>query len=364
LSIHNPISGIITPNAARHLEISVKLDIALGAQGNQLQTVGTLAQRADELGFAGLWAPETQHDPFLPLTLAATHSDHLQLGTAVAIAFPRSPLVIAHTAWDLQALSNGRFILGLGTQVQAHIERRFSGVWDAPVARLRDYIGAVRAIWASWQGDDKIDYQGNYYRHTLMMPFFNPGPIAHPHIPIFIAGVNRGMAALAGELCDGFHVHPFHSAAYLRDHLRPQIEAAATRAGRTIADIELSGSIFVITGADAEELERARAAARSQIAFYASTPSYRAVLAHHGWTRAGEQLSRFATTRRWDAMPALITDEMLAIFAVEAPPDEIGAAVRERYVGLLDRVTFYRPFIPDQNEAMWRAAIEVIQGVG
>lgn len=342
-------------------ENAVKLDVTLAVEGNHLPTIAAVARRADELGFAGLWTPETQHDPFLPLALAAEHSERIQIGTAVAIAFPRSPLVLAHTSWDLQAQSGGRFILGLGTQVQAHIERRFSSVWDAPVARLRDYIGALRAIWASWQGDGKLKYEGTHYRHTLMTPFFNPGPIANPHIPIFIAGVNKGLAGLAGELCDGFHAHPFNSATYIRERLRPQIAAGAERAGRSINDIELACSIFVITGSNAAEVEQARAAARSQIAFYASTPTYRTVLECHGWERVGEQLSRLAATKRWAEMPALISDEMLATFALEAPPDRVGQAVRKRYAGLLDRVTFYMPFVPDQHEALWKMAIQSIQ---
>src|SRR5262249_28418379 len=158
----------------------------------------------------------------------------MQLGTAVAIAFPRSPMVLAQVAWDLQALSGGRFILGLGTQVKAHIERRFSMTWDTPVRRLRDYIGALRAIWSSWQGDGRLDYRGPFYQHTLMTPFFNPGPIAHPRIPIYIAGVNKGLAGLAGELCDGFHVHPFHSVNYLRQVVREEITAGVARSGRSI----------------------------------------------------------------------------------------------------------------------------------
>ena len=338
----------------------MKLDLAIGGEATTLAALPATARAADALGFGALWVPETQHNAFLPLALAAEHSERMGLGTSVAIAFARSPMVVAQAAWDLQAYSGGRFVLGLGTQVQAHIERRFSVQWDQPVARLRDYIGALRAIWSSWAGDGKLDYRGPFYQHTLMTPFFNPGPIAHPRIPIAIAGVNAGLARLAGELADGFHVHPFNSAAYLRDQLRPAIVEGAARAGRAIASVELLASVFVITGADERAIEGARAAARSQIAFYASTPSYRPVLASHGWERAGEQLSRLAATKRWAEMPALITDEMLGTFAVEAPPHELGQAVRERYNGLLDRVAFYTPFVPGENEALWRGAIKAM----
>jgi probable F420-dependent oxidoreductase len=341
-------------------EATVKLDLALGGEATALAALPAAARAADALGFGALWVPETQHNAFLPLVLAAEHSKRMLLGTSVAIAFARSPMVTAQAAWDLQALSGGRFVLGLGTQVQAHIERRFSAAWGQPVARLRDYIGALRAIWASWQGDGKLDYRGPFFQHTLMTPFFNPGPIAHPRIPIAIAGVNRGLARLAGEVADGFHVHPLNSAAYLREQLRPAISEGAARAGRDPAAVELLASVFVITGADERAIEQARAAARSQIAFYASTPSYRPVLASHGWERAGEQLSRLAATRRWAEMPALISDEMLHAFAVEAPPHRLGEAVRERYAGLLDRVAFYLPFAPGRDEALWRAAINAI----
>jgi probable F420-dependent oxidoreductase len=339
----------------------MQLDLALPVEGNRLAGVAELAQRADQLGFAALWTPETQHDPFLPLVLAAQHSQRLQIGTGVAIAFARSPMVVAQSAWDLQALSGGRFLLGLGTQVQAHIERRFSAPWGAPIERMRDYIGALRAIWQSWQQGTPLQYQGSYYTHTLMTPFFSPGPISHPDIPIYLAGVNKGLASLAGELCEGFHVHPFHSPAYLRERLRPQIERAAERAGRPANAVQLAGSVMVITGSNEAELEQARQQARSQIAFYASTPSYRVVLESHGWGRVGERLSRLAATRRWAEMPALIDKEMLAAFALESEPDQLASALHARYAGLLDRATLYLPFVPGQNEPFWQTIIAGLQ---
>jgi probable F420-dependent oxidoreductase len=291
--------------------------------------MAAVARAADELGFAALWTPETGHNPFLPLTIAAEHSTRMQLGTAVAIAFPRSPMVTAQIAWDLQAFSGGRFILGLGTQVKAHIERRFSGTWDAPVARLRDYIGALRAIWACWQsGGTRLNYRGEFYQHTLMTPFFSPGPIEHPQIPIYIAGVNTGLAQLAGEICDGFHAHPLNSAKYLHEVLRPQIAAGAAKAGRDPAACQISGSVFAITGPDSATTDRLREMVKMQIAFYASTPTYRAVLECHGWEAVGEQLSRLAAQQRWPEMGALVTDEMLDAFAVEAQPERLRAPSR------------------------------------
>jgi probable F420-dependent oxidoreductase len=270
-------------------------------------------------------------------------------------------MVTAQIAWDLQALSRGRFILGLGTQVKAHIERRFSGTWDSPVGRLRDYIGALRAIWRAWQTGGRLDYRGQFYQHTLMTPFFSPGPIADPHIPIYIAGVNEGLARLAGELCEGFHVHPFHSVKYINEIVRPQVAVGAGRAGRAPSDVTLVSSVFAITGPDEAAIETTRKLAREQIAFYASTPTYRIVLERHGWQDVGEQLSRLAAAKRWGEMGALIGDEMLEVFAVQAPLDRIGAALRARYGGVLDRVFGYLPYVPGALDAAWRDIAAAVQ---
>ena len=338
----------------------MKLDVGMSVETDQLVSAANVARAAEQLGLAGLWTNETKHDSFLPLVLAAQQSTRLELGTAVAIAFPRSPMVMAQTAWDLQAFSGGRLLLGLGTQVKAHIERRFSTTWDAPLARLRDYIGALRAIWTAFQTNVPLRYEGPYYRHTLLTPFFNPGPIAHPQIPIFIAGVNTGLARLAGEVAQGFHVHPFHSAHYLAEVLRPAIAGGAAAAGRNLDEVVLATSVFVITGASAGEREVLRAKVREQIAFYASTPTYQGVLAAHGWEDAGAALSRLARAQRWREMGALIDDRMLATFALEAEPDALGTALRERYSGLVDRVSLYLPFVPGERDAFWRATAEAL----
>jgi probable F420-dependent oxidoreductase len=335
----------------------MKLDVAVPVEGNPLPGMAAWARAADELGFAALWTPETAHNPFLPLVLAAEHTRRITLGTSVAIAFPRSPMVTAQVAWDLAGLAEGRFILGLGTQVKAHIERRFGVAWDAPVARLRDYIGALRAIWASWQDGTRLNYKGDFYKHTLMIPFFNPGPSAYPHIPIYIAGVNSGLAQLAGEVCDGFSAHPLNSAKYLREVLRPQIAEGAQKAGRSIEQVAIAGSVFAITGRDEASIARTRAFAKQQISFYGSTPTYRAVLECHGWAALGEDLSKLAAAQRWAEMPALISDEVLAELAVEAPPEQLGATIRERFDGLFDRVTLYTPFVPGQDDDFWRGLV-------
>ncbi len=336
------------------------LDVTLPVDANPLPIAARVAAAAEELGFGALWAPETAHNPFLPLALAAEHTGRIALGTAVAIAFPRSPMVTAQVAWDLAAMSRGRFILGLGTQVRAHIERRFSAQFDQPVARMRDYILALRAIWNCWQTGEPLRYRGQFYQHTLMTPFFNPGKIEHPHVPIYIAGVNSGLAQLAGELCEGFHAHPFNSAKYLREQLRPQIAAGAAKSGRDPSACSVAGSAFVITGADTAQREQLRALVRQQLSFYASTPSYRPVLECHGWGEVGEQLSQLAAQQRWAEMPALISEEMLATFAVEADPADLGPAVYERFNGLLDRVSLYMPFVPGQMDDFWRGIVRAL----
>ena len=338
----------------------MKLDANLGTEGRYLRNVNDIARAAEALGFAGLWTSETKHDGFLPLAIAAGATEKIELGTSVAIAFSRSPMVIAQTAWDLQALSDGRFILGLGTQVKAHVKRRFSMPWDRPVARLREYILALRAIWQSFQSEGPLKFEGEFYRHTLMTPFFNPGPIEYPEIPVYIAGVNTRLATLAGELCDGFHVHPFHSPEYLRRTVEPAIAEGAEKEGRDPERVELATSVFVVTGENAVEVEEQREKMRAQVAFYASTPTYRTVLEAHGWEDVGEELGKLARDKKWDEMPKLITGEMLDAFCVEAAPEEVGPALEERYEGLIDRVALYTPFVPDERDDFWRATIESV----
>jgi len=336
----------------------VKLDAALGTEGNYLGEIDRTARAAEDLGFAGLWSNETKHDGFLPLAIAANETSEMELGTSVAIAFSRSPMETAQTAWDLQDLSDGRFLLGLGTQVKAHITRRFSMPWDRPAARLREYILAVREIWKSFQTEGSLDFEGEFYRHTLMTPFFNPGPIEHPEIPVYIAGVNTRLARLAGETCDGFHVHPFHSPEYVRHTVKPAIAEGAIDVGRNPEQVVLATSTFVIAAENKEETEEQRESVRAQISFYASTPTYRTVLETHGWEEVGERLGTMAREKKWREMPALISDEMLAAFAVEATPDELGAALIERYEGLIDRVSLYLPFVPGERDGFWRKVME------
>lgn len=317
-----------------------------------LSMVPPIALEAEALGFNTLWGSETTHNPFLPGTLVAEHTTRIKYGSAVAVSFARSPTTMAYTAWDLAEASKGRFILGLGTQVKAHIERRFGMHWpDSPVKKLREQIAAIRALWHSWQTGERLNYRGDYYKLTLMSPFFNPGPLDHPEIPIYIAGVNPGMARLAGEVADGFLIHPFHSPQYMEEVILPAIEQGAIKADRKRQDISISVTAFIIS--DAEEREFAR----QQIAFYASTPSYRPVMALHGWSDQAETLSSLAARGKWSEMPAVINDDMLAVFTTIASSDDLAARLKERYHEIADRLNLYMPFVPGERDSFWRDLI-------
>ena len=317
-----------------------------------LSAIPNIAQAAERLGFNTLWSTETMHDPFLPGPLILEHTHSLGFGTAVAIAFARSPATLAYTAWDLAQVSQGRFILGLGTQVKAHIERRFGMPWPESVTgKLREQIEAIRAFWSSWQNNQPLNYRSEHYKLTLMSPFFNPGPIQYPDIPIYIAGVNTGLAKLAGEVAQGFHAHPFHTPRYLGEVVLPAVSQGASKAGRTRADIKVSTSAFIITSPEEENFVRA------QLAFYASTPSYRPVMALHGWEDTAHQLSALAARGQWAEMPALIRDEMLAEFAILTTQADLPAALQARYQGLVDRLGLYIPFVPGQRDELWKALL-------
>lgn len=326
----------------------MKLDTFLPPY-TQLSEVPAMAKAVEEFGFDGVWVAETQHNPMLACALIAEHTNKIEFGTAIAVGFARSPAVMAHTAWDLSEFSGGRFILGLGTQVKAHIERRFGMPWpDSPVGKQREQINAIRAFWQSWQSGEKINFKGKYYKLTLSSPFFTPAAVDHPEVPIYIAGVNTGLARLAGELANGFHVHPFHTPQYLRNVILPAVEEGAVKTGRSRSDVSMVVNAFVITGDGDREITR------QQIAFYASTPSYRRVLVEHGWEDVGEKLSILAAKQQWMEMSALISDEMLTFFATEAPPESLAEALKERYQGLADRLTIYIPFSLGDHDDLWK----------
>ncbi|HEX5586965.1 MAG TPA: TIGR03617 family F420-dependent LLM class oxidoreductase [Acidimicrobiia bacterium] len=306
-----------------------------------LRDVGALARDAAELGLSAMWFTESAHNPFLPCAVASEAAPTLGVGTSIAIAFPRSPMVTAQLAWDLAVQTDGKFQLGLGTQVKAHITRRFSAEFTHPVARLREYVEALRAIFRAFQGEERLSFAGDFYSFSLLPDFFSGGPIAHPHVPIQIAGVNTGLARMAGEVCDGFHIHPFHSREYVVEVVRPAVEEGARRAGRSIDDLTFIAPVFVIVGDTEEERAPQREAARRQLAFYASTPTYEPVLTHHGFTEAGPELQQLVRSGDTAAMSAVMSDEVIAPFTVTATWDELPGALLARYSGVADRIMPY-----------------------
>jgi probable F420-dependent oxidoreductase len=313
-----------------------------------LKDVSPAVLAAEQLGFDAVWTSETSHNPFLPHAITATETKRIQLGTAVAIGFARSPGALAYEVWDLAQASQGRLMLGLGTQVRAHIERRFGMPWpESPVNKLRELIQALRNIWEVWQNGGKLDHRGEYFKLTLMTPFFNPGPIAHPEIPIYIAGVNRALCRLAGEIADGFMVHPYHSAEYLETVIRPAIAVGAQRANREASEIKLIVPAFTVTSDSQADF------VRSQISFYASTPSYKPVMDSHGWGEAADTLQALVRRGKWAEMAELITDEMLAAFAVVCAPKDLAASLKDRYSRLADRLSLYTPFVPGEQDDIW-----------
>ena len=333
------------------------MNLDIGLMTFDLAAVGEYSRRAEDMGFGAVWSAETRHDPFLPLAVAATTTRRVGLGTAIAIAFARSPMILAHIAWDLQKASGGRFVLGLGSQVKAHNERRFSVPWSAPAPRLREVVAALRAIWASWQQRTPLAFRGQSYRFDLMTPFFDPGPIAHPQVPVYLAGVNPQMCRVAGEIADGLHVHSFHSARYLAECVHPAVQEGLNRAGRSRAHFTFRASTMVVLGDTAEDRRKQARAVKQQIAFYASTRTYQPVLAAHGLEDLVPRLHAKSLAGDWEGMTDLISDETLDLFAVSGPFDEIGDRIRERYRGLYDRTQLYPSFQPPLDDPRWPAVL-------
>jgi probable F420-dependent oxidoreductase len=326
----------------------VKIDTIMSGG---LSAVPGEAAAARAAGYDGLHSSELQHDPFLLLARAVDGAPGLDFGTSIAVAFARSPMTVAHSAWDLQALTGGRFHLGLGSQVKAHIERRFSMPWSRPAARMREYVLALRAIWQSWQDGDKLDFDGEFYHHTLMTPMFSPGPLPSGPPRVLIAAVGEAMTQVAGEVADGLIAHSFTTRRYLQEVTLPTVRAGRARGARAEKDFDLVYAPFVVTGADEESMAASAAVARERIAFYASTPSYRGVLELHGWGDLQTSLNALARQGKWREMGGLIDDEMLHTFAVVAPLDELPAAYARWTGGLADRTSFTPPETMDAGAA-------------
>jgi probable F420-dependent oxidoreductase len=315
-----------------------------GTGGGDLRVIASQVTEAEDAGLDGVWTTETSRDPFLPLLLTADRSRTLTLGTAVAVAFARNPMTVAATANDLQSFSSGRFVLGLGSQVKAHVQRRFSMPWSEPAARMREFVLALRAIWAAWSDGSRLDFRGEFYQHTLMTPMFTPDRTPWGPPPVLVAAVGSRMTTVAAEVADGLIVHGFTTARYLREVTWPLIEAGLGESGRGRDQFTVSYPGLLATGETEADMAAAIAAVRGQIAFYASTPAYRAVLDLHRWGDLHTELHQLSVRGDWAAMPGLIDDEVLHAFAVVAPPDQAGPEIRRRYGDLIHRYTLYTPY--------------------
>jgi len=331
-----------------------------GLPGAAPAEVARVAGELEDVGYDGGLTAETSHDPFLPLVIAAEHSERLELGTGIAVAFARNPMTLASIGYDLQAFSGGRFRLGLGSQIKAHIEKRFSMPWSHPAARMRELILAIRAIWACWNEGAPLEFRGEFYRHTLMTPFFNPGPNPFGAPKVQLAAVGERMTEVAGEVADGIILHGFTTERYVREVTMPALERGFAKGGRDRSRFEVCGPLFVVTGTDDQELEAARQGTKQQIAFYGSTPAYRGVLELHGWGDLQQELNTLSKRGEWVAMGDRIDDEMLQTFAVVGSPEEIPALMLARFGDLVDRVMFYAPYRSDPDR--WKGVLARFQG--
>jgi len=345
----------------------VKIDTKLSWATDGSQSLNAFAVKgrdAQAAGYHGLWSAESAHDPFLPLAAAAQDTATLELGTAIAVAFARSPMTLAYTAYDLQTLTGGRFLLGLGSQIRPHIERRFDMPWSQPARRMREFIEAMRATWSAWATGERLNFRGDFYSHTLMTPFFSPQPSAWGPPAVYLAAVGDHMTEVAGAVCDGLLPHPFTTECYLRERTLPAVERGLSDSGRSLEKFSLSLSGLIATGKTEEQMRLAIRRVREQIGFYGSTPAYYPVLELHGWGDLGHQLtalSRSDAEDRWTRMGDLIDDDILAAFAIVAEPDRLGAAIAKRYGDIVDRFSFYAPYEHDAD--LWTSAIEYLSSL-
>ncbi|HZY07936.1 MAG TPA: LLM class F420-dependent oxidoreductase [Ilumatobacteraceae bacterium] len=328
----------------------------------ELSKAAASAREAEAAGYDGAWTAETAHDPFLPHVLAAEHTERLELGTSIAVAFARNPMNLANLAWDLQSYSKGRFILGLGSQIKPHITKRFSMEWSHPAPRMREMILAIRAIWDTWQNGTPLAFRGEFYTHTLMTPFFTPdrkdlGDFGVPRI--FLAGVGELMTEVAGEVCDGFICHGFTTERYLREVTLPALARGRAKAGKSMDGFEIVGPSFVVTGNDEAEMAAAEQGTRQQIAFYGSTPAYKGVLELHGWNGLHEELNALSKKGGWVEMGNLVTDDILNTFAVVGEPEQVAPELLRRYGDVVGRISFYAPY--RSNPDRWRQVMADLQ---
>ena len=334
----------------------MKIDTGLGPD---LSKAADRAATAESDGYDAVWTAETSRDPFFPLALAAPATSSLTLGTSIAVAFARNPMTLANIGNDLNELSQGRFVLGLGSQIKPHITKRFSMEWGSPAARMREMVLAMQAIWACWNDRTKLEFRGDFYTHTLMTPFFDPGPNPYGPPKVFIAAVGPLMTQVAGEVCDGMFAHPFTTAEFIRDVTVPSLDAGRAKSGRSSADFELQLPAFVVTGPDDETTAKVASNVRKQISFYGSTPAYRPVLEHHGWGDLQTELNALSKQGQWDTMAALIDDDILSAFAVVAEPGQVASKLLERFGGLVDRISFNT--MTDLGTEFWAPIMSELQ---
>ncbi len=321
-----------------------------------------LAATAEEAGLDAVLVEETKDDPFQLLALAAPATSNVQLGTSVAMAFPRSPTITAMSAWSLQKLSEGRFVLGLGTQVRAHITRRFGLDWSAPAPWMRDYVNAMRSVWDCWQTGEQLNFESEHYNLNLMVPLFDPGPIDHPEIPIHIAAIGPNMCALAGEVGDGVRLHPVCTSAFIDAEVLPNLAKGAARTNRAVDDVEVCIKPLVGTAVDAATLASVTETVRARVAFYLSTPSYRRTFALHGWEGIARDASECSRAGRWEELPKLVDDEMLHTVATIGTYDEIGPMLAERYRPRVDRIEFSIPVRNPDDSAALKEILATLKG--
>jgi probable F420-dependent oxidoreductase len=330
----------------------MKIDGGIGFEPGR---IAEQAAKAQARGYDGVWSAETGHDPFLPVAAAAGATENLDYGTGIAVAFARNPMNLAVLANDLQHLTRGRFMLGLGSQIKPHITKRFSMPWSHPAPRMRELIMAIRAIWRTWETGEPLEFRGEFYTHTLMTPFFNPGQNPYGNPKILLAAVGERMTEVAGEVGDGMLVHGFSTERYLREVSLPALERGAAKAGKGRADLVVSYPGFVVTGTNDEENEAADRAVRQQIAFYGSTPAYKPVLELHGWGDLQPELNTLSKRGEWVKMGELIDDDVLDAFAVVCPLDKVASEVLHRFGSLVDRYSFYAPYKVDPE--LWKDVV-------
>lgn len=321
--------------------------IATTVPTEDLRRAGDLFAELEAIGYDSGFTFESKHDPFLPLALASQRTESLRLGTAVAIAFARNPMVLANTGYDLQQLTSGRFVLGLGSQIRPHIQNRFSETWSRPAARMRELVLAVRAIWDCWEGRAPLQFEGEFYRHTLMTPAFDPGPNPFGPPPVFIGGFGPRMIEVAGEVADGLLVHPFNTRRSMEQLILPAVARGRDRADRDADAVEVVWVMMVVTWDSDEEHEVAMRSARDQLAFYGSTPAYAPVLDLHGFGALHGDLNRLSKQGRWAEMSALVPDEVVETIAVVGPRAQVASAISARAAGLTDSVGLVNNRNPD-----------------